>query len=54
VVSGLLPLRWSQPFARIEPFGFAILLLLMMTSGLGVVVGPPVRALLELLLPVRS
>lgn len=54
VVSGLLPLRWSQPFARIEPFGFAILLLLMMTSGLGIVVGPPVRALLELLLPVRS
>lgn len=51
VLAGLLPLGWAQQFARIEPFGFMILMLLLMTHSLHVIVDRPVRLLLDLLLP---
>ena len=51
VLTGLLPIAWAQPFARIEPFGFMILVLLMMTHSLGAVLERPMRLLLGVLLP---
>lgn len=36
----LLPHRMSYHFARIEPYGFMILLLLMFTGMLGTIIGP--------------
>lgn len=50
VLTGLLPLDWARGFARIEPFGFLILVALMMTHSLGKLVSPPIQLLLGLLL----
>jgi len=50
VLTGLLPLGLARQFARIEPFGFMILLLLLMSHWTGVLVQRPVKALLEVLL----
>jgi Zn-dependent protease len=42
VLTGLLPKRMAQEFARIEPYGMFILLGLMLVPGaLGAIVGPP-------------
>jgi Zn-dependent protease len=40
VAVGLLPGRWAWRLARVEPYGFFVLLALMMTGLLWVVVGP--------------
>ena len=50
VLTGLLPVDWARGFARIEPFGFLILVALMMTHSLGKLVSPPIQLLLGLLL----
>lgn len=50
VLTGLLPVDWARSFARIEPFGFLILVALMMTHSLGKLVSPPIQLLLGLLL----
>ena len=50
VLTGLLPLEWARSFQRIEPFGFLILVTLMMTHSLGRIVGPPIHLLLRILL----
>ena len=50
VLTGLLPLPWARQFARIEPFGFVILLALLMSHSIGLIVQRPVRALVEVLL----
>ena len=50
VVTGMLPLEWARVFARIEPYGFLILVLLLMTGTIGVFIGPPIHALLGVLL----
>ncbi len=41
VVAGLLPGPWAWQLNRIEPYGFFILLALMVTGLLGRIVGPP-------------
>lgn len=47
VVSGLLPPRVAMSFARIEPFGFMILIALIMSGVLWKVVGPILQTVLD-------
>jgi len=48
VVTGLLPSPYAYQFARIEPFGFFILVALLMTGVLGIVMWPFVNSFLGL------
>jgi Zn-dependent protease len=48
VLVGLLPEPHSSVLARIEPFGFVILIVLLMTRTLDWVIGPPIQFLLSL------
>ena len=50
VLTGLLPLELARRFARIEPFGFLILLLLLMSNKLGLLIRRPIQVLLDALL----
>jgi Zn-dependent protease len=50
VLTGLLPLDWARRFAKIEPFGFLILLLLLMSHTLGLIVRGPIQMVLNVLL----
>ena len=49
VLVGLLPRRLSAAVARIEPFGFLIILLLLMTNKIDFILGPIRRVVLEML-----
>ena len=40
IAVSLLPLRMAENFSRIEPYGFMILLLLLITGVLGAMIGP--------------
>jgi Zn-dependent protease len=51
VLTGLLPLDLARRFARIEPFGFLILILLLMSQTLGLLIRRPIQVLLDVLLP---
>jgi Zn-dependent protease len=46
ILVSLLPHRIAWRFARIEPYGFVILLVLMFTGALGVVMWPAIGALM--------
>jgi len=48
VASGVLPKKWARVYDRIEPFGFWILLGLIVTNILGLILWPPVSILLGL------
>ena len=48
VLVGLLPEPHSSLVARVEPFGFLILIVLLMTRTLDRVIGPPIHFLVEL------
>jgi Zn-dependent protease len=48
VLTGLLPARYAYQFARIEPYGFIILLALLMTGILGYVMWPFVQLFLDM------
>ncbi|MGH7899276.1 MAG: site-2 protease family protein [Candidatus Binatia bacterium] len=50
VLTGLLPVDWARQFAKIEPFGFLILIVLLMSHSLGALIGQPIRMLLDVLL----
>jgi len=50
VLVGLLPRALSVKLARIEPFGFIILIVLLMTHTLDYIIGPPTEFLLKLYL----
>jgi Zn-dependent protease len=50
VLTGLLPTDLARRFARVEPFGFLILLLLLMSQTLGLLVHRPIQLLLDVLL----
>jgi Zn-dependent protease len=50
VLTGLLPTDLARRFARIEPFGFLILLLLLMSHTLGLLVRRPIQLILDVLL----
>jgi Zn-dependent protease len=49
VVSALLPGPWAYRFSRIEPFGFPILIVLLMTGMLGIIISPPLFGFQSLL-----
>jgi Zn-dependent protease len=50
VLVGLLPEPLSSHVARIEPFGFLVLIVLLMTRTLDRIIGPPTELLLKLYL----
>ncbi|HEY2922845.1 MAG TPA: site-2 protease family protein [Candidatus Binatia bacterium] len=52
VLVGLLPESLSRKVARIEPFGFIILIVLLMTGALDRIIDPPTEFLLKLYLRV--
>jgi len=54
VVSGLLPPRVSMSFDRIEPFGFMIVIALIMTGVLWNIIGPVFNAILGFYLRVAG
>lgn len=50
VLAGLLPARLARPFARVERYGFLILLLLLYTKTVDAVINPIVNAMVRVLL----
>ena len=50
VLVGLLPRALAVKLARIEPFGFIILIVLLMTHTLDYIIDPPTEFLLKLYL----
>jgi Zn-dependent protease len=50
VLAGLLPVRLARPFARLERFGFLILLLLLYTNTVDAVINPIINAIARALL----
>ena len=54
VLTGLLPNRWAWNFSRIEPYGFFILIALLLTGILGTIMWPLLRIVLTVLLPVSG
>lgn len=49
IAVSLLPHRWAWRFARIEPYGFVILLILMFTHILGAIMWPFIMTVLQLI-----
>jgi Zn-dependent protease len=49
VLTGLLPTRYAIPFSRIEPYGFWILIFLLMTGSLGWLMRPMMNLVLGIL-----
>jgi Zn-dependent protease len=43
IVASLLPSRLAWRYAKLEPWGFPILLLLLFTSALGVILSPMIN-----------
>lgn len=54
VVTGLLPGPYAYQFARIEPYGFFILVGLLVTGILGIVMWPVVKLVLQLMASVAG
>ena len=54
VLTGVLPGPYAYQFARIEPYGFWILIILLMTGVLGVVLWPFVSAFLHMMAAVAG
>jgi len=54
VVTGLLPASYANQFARIEPYGFFILVALLMTGVLSIVMWPVVKLFLQLMASVAG
>jgi Zn-dependent protease len=50
VAVGLLPGPLAWQLARIEPFGFFILLALLATGVLNVIIGPPINGIEHLIM----
>lgn len=50
VAVGLLPGPWAWQLARIEPYGFFILLALLATGALNILMGPPINGIEHLIL----
>jgi Zn-dependent protease len=50
VLTGILPYAYARRVASLEPFGFFILMMLLMTRSLGTVLDVPVRFILRVLL----
>jgi Zn-dependent protease len=51
ILSGMLPRRQAYEFEKLEPYGFIILIGLLVTGVVGYVIFPPVHFIVNLLLP---
>jgi Zn-dependent protease len=49
ILAGLLPVRLADRYARLEPWGFPILLALLFTNTLGLVLGPMVIGSMQII-----
>ncbi len=49
VAVGLLPRQWAYTLARVEPYGFLIVVALLMSGGLSMLITPVIGAVLSLL-----
>ncbi len=54
VLAGLLPARWAWYFSRIEPYGFLILIILLITGILGLFMWPVINLAWSALLPLSG
>lgn len=54
VMTGLLPGPWAYQFSRIEPYGFFILIGLLVTGILGLVLWPVISAVMSMVVPVSG
>ena len=54
VMTGLLPGPWAYQFSRIEPYGFFILIGLLVTGVLGMVLWPVISVGMSMLVPVSG
>ena len=54
VLTGLLPAPYAYKFARIEPYGFAILIILLLTGVLGYILWPFVSMILGMMASVAG
>ncbi len=54
VLTGLLPTRYAIPFSRIEPYGFWILIFLLMTGSLGWLMQPMISLVLNFLVSISG
>ena len=54
VMTGLLPGPWAYQFSRIEPYGFFILIGLLVTGVLGLILWPLISFVMSMLVPVSG
>ena len=54
VMTGLLPGPWAYQFSRIEPYGFFILIGLLVTGVLGIVLWPAISVVMSMVVPVSG
>jgi len=54
VMTGLLPGPWAYKFSRIEPYGFFILIGLLVTGVLGMVLWPVISVGMSMMVPVSG
>jgi len=54
VLTGLLPGPWAYKFSRIEPYGFFILIGLLVTGILGLVLWPLISFFMSMMVPVSG
>jgi Zn-dependent protease len=54
VMTGLLPGPWAYKFSRIEPYGFFILIGLLVTGVLGMVLWPVISVVMSMVVPVSG
>jgi len=54
VMTGLLPGPWAYQFSRIEPYGFFILIGLLVTGILGLILWPLISLVMSLVVPVSG
>ena len=54
VMTGLLPGPWAYKFSRIEPYGFFILIALLVTGVLGMVLWPVISVVMSMIVPVSG
>ncbi len=51
ILAGLLPAKQAYEFEKLEPYGFIILLLLIISGAVNYVIVPPIRFLVKMLMP---
>jgi Zn-dependent protease len=54
VLTGLLPGPWAYRLSRIEPYGFFILIALLVTGVLGLILWPLMSMVMSMLVPVSG